>query len=369
MGDFLILHPGAQDQGRRVGDGQGALAVEGQHFRARIGHPVGGKERAALKIPTVVDIGVVKAGDVFEGIRCGRDQPEFMGQGFEFEAAPLHQAARCRAAGEQRQQVKGRAVHVPRDLIVPLVVSGHRQQFMLTDVDAQPQTGIPSIGFIGREIVAGDGGVVWRGIDSREHQSGRQKAQKGSIGRHRAHGGVAAGRFALAALAKDRCRDAVAQVEHQLATHAPRLVAVHFLTGGDVVDVPVLAILDERAQPEAGGIAQRATHGQPEIHLVVGGVSPPKAEVELFARGLGDHVDHASRSVLAEQGALGTAQHFDALDVQQVAEGLGGSDQGHVVHDDGDARFNVDAEHVGADAPQAETAVGGPVAPVDRQRR
>ena len=240
---------------------------------------------------------------------------------------------------------------------------------MLPNIYAEAQSGIPSLGIIRSEIVAGDLGVVRCGIDSPEHHRRRQKTQKGGIGGHRAHGGVAAGRFALAEFGKDRRRDAVARVEHQLATHPPGLAAVHFLAGCDVVNVPVLPLLKEGAQPEADGFAQRAACGQPEVQLVVGGVAPPESEVEILARRLGDHIHHAGRSVLAEQRALRPAQHFDALDVQQVAEGLGRSDQGHVVHDDGNAGFNIDAEDVGANAPQTEAAVGGPVPPIDRQRR
>ena len=79
--------------------------------------------------------------------------------------------------------------------------------------------------------------------------------------------------------------------------------------------------------------------------------------MEVVARFLGDDRDHAGRRVLAEQGRLRAAQHFDALDVGKVA------DLGHraaaidAVDEHRDRRFQTQV--VAAGAEPADREAGG----------
>ena len=54
---------------------------------------------------------------------------------------------------------------------------------------------------------------------------------------------------------------------------------------------------------------------------------------------LGDQADGAAEAVLAEQRALRTAQHLDALEVEQVHGGAGERAVVHIVDVDADARI------------------------------
>ncbi len=78
---------------------------------------------------------------------------------------------------------------------------------------------------------------------------------------------------------------------------------------------------------------------------------------EYVAGTLGDDVDHAGARVLAEQRALRTTQHFDPVDVNQVAERLAGATVDHAVDDGGDRWLARDREGRGADPAQEQRLV------------
>ena len=59
---------------------------------------------------------------------------------------------------------------------------------------------------------------------------------------------------------------------------------------------------------------------------------------------------HACSGVFAEQRTLGAAQHFHALHVEHLHEGLAGAAEHHAVDHGGNARFHGTAERLRADA-------------------
>src|SRR5690606_39634580 len=71
------------------------------------------------------------------------------------------------------------------------------------------------------------------------------------------------------------------------------------------------------------------------------------------ARAPGDDVDHAGRGVLAEHGALRPLEHFDALDLAEVAEADAVARPVDAVDHDADRRLQADVVAHRADAADA----------------
>src|SRR5690606_19622045 len=74
---------------------------------------------------------------------------------------------------------------------------------------------------------------------------------------------------------------------------------------------------------------------------------------------LANDIDEATHHVLAEQGTLGAAQHFDALHVEHVEHLAHGGVEGHAIHRHQHGGVNGLLHILVADPADGETAVGG----------
>ncbi|MNN26279.1 hypothetical protein D3C81_1397800 [compost metagenome] len=106
--------------------------------------------------------------------------------------------------------------------------------------------------------------------------------------------------------------------ELQLATGALALVAIDVMAVGNVLDIAVV-VTPQGAQRALEPFAEAPADAEAQAVLI----APAKVRVIHIAAGLlgdgfADDVQHTGRSVLAEQRTLRAAQHFDALQVEQV---------------------------------------------------
>ena len=74
---------------------------------------------------------------------------------------------------------------------------------------------------------------------------------------------------------------------------------------------------------------------------------------ELVFRALGDDIDDTGRGIGTEQRALRAAQHFDALDLAEIAEADAVTGARHAVDDDTDGGFQTGIVTHGTDAADA----------------
>ena len=100
------------------------------------------------------------------------------------------------------------------------------------------------------------------------------------------------------------------------------------LVQGDVAAEAVVVVGSDRGA-QGHGIADGKIDRTARSHQAVVAHSYIGLAGKFFGVGrLGNHVDGAARGVLAEQGALGAAQHFDAFEVQEIR--MQGKRRGHV---------------------------------------
>ena len=119
--------------------------------------------------------------------------------------------------------------------------------------------------------------------------------------------------------------------ELQLAAYALVVVAVDFLAVGLVLDVAVIAAEQGGQRAFQGLWNQAAADAETGTAFVAAVVRLVDVAVGLGGRGLGDDVQYTGRGILAEQRALRAAQHFDAVEVEQVEGGLAGTAVDHAV--------------------------------------
>ncbi|MNZ68663.1 hypothetical protein D3C78_869330 [compost metagenome] len=123
-----------------------------------------------------------------------------------------------------------------------------------------------------------------------------------------------------------------------------------------VLDVTVAAGAIRR---KASGqfVIQRA--GNRALGLEVSVFAHRRFDAALRGKGrrAGADIDHASGGVLAEQGALRTAQHFELLDVHQVEYGHAGAAEVNVVDVQADTAFQAIAGRVVAQATDRHTGL------------
>ena len=172
---------------------------------------------------------------------------------------------------------------------------------------------------------------------------------------------------AAVGLGDEQRLDRVADVVLEHGAQALALVAVDGLVVEDVEDVAVEFAAD-RGDAGAQRIAERA--GNPGAQLVFVVLVEARADVavEGLARALRRYVDDTGRCVFAEQRALRTAQHLDALEIVEIGEGLAGAAEHDAVDHGRDAGFGGDAERDRADAAHGQRAVAGRVAGAEADR-
>ena len=125
-------------------------------------------------------------------------------------------------------------------------------------------------------------------------------------------------------------------------------------TGIDLDEAVTAAVGRIHAQCGLFSDGQVEARGEPEFGIVAG--RQFRMGRRFKVRTLGDHVDHAGRGVLAEQGALRPLQHLDALQLAEVAEAHAIARAVDPVDDDADRGFQAG---VVAHGPDAADAGGG----------
>ena len=199
--------------------------------------------------------------------------------------------------------------------------------------------------------VLGDGA---RPIAARCRQDGG-----GQVGGHGPDQLGAAVVVALAVVGDQGQRQGLGDIGGDHGADAPVLIAVDARIGGDVVDIAAVGAV-EGGDPALDHIAERHIDGAAQaVFIAVAGIATFQETAEIRARALGNDVDDAGRGVLAEQRALRAAQHFQAVDVDQVAEGLTGPAVDHAIDDGGDRGFAGNREGRGTDPTQEQRLVDG----------
>ena len=143
------------------------------------------------------------------------------------------------------------------------------------------------------------------------------------------------------------------------AANAEMLIAVHPAVNGGVADIAV--IIGVGAGQSQRQLVADDRQIERAAHTIFGAIVKEIARLaiaaERLARALGDDVDHARRAVLAEQGTLRPAQHFQPIDVDQIVERLARALIDHAVDHRGDRGFAGDRESGSAHAAQEQRLV------------
>ena len=125
----------------------------------------------------------------------------------------------------------------------------------------------------------------------------------------------------LAPVADDGQLDIIRQVERQRPAHAIAFVSVDIIIRhrADVADIAVIfAVKSGQAEPAHIANGQIDDAARP-IFLTVK-ISDFGRSFEFLRRRFAHDVDDACTGILPEQSSLRSAQHFDALDIDQIAK-------------------------------------------------
>ena len=134
------------------------------------------------------------------------------------------------------------------------------------------------------------------------------------------------------------------------------LEAVDRLVDGGVVDVAVIAVVETGdARPDS--VAQRQVEYGTTAEFALGEEAGLDIAAQVAGRFFRDDIDHAGRRVLAEQRALRPAQHFELIDVDQIAERLTRTGEDDTIDHGRDRRLAGDREGRGAHAAQEQRLV------------
>ena len=114
-------------------------------------------------------------------------------------------------------------------------------------------------------------------------------------------------------------RQVIGRLDQQLS---PNTIAIALVDVGSQIQVTGIAVtlVQIGGQAEGDRVADRAGNigfGNDRIIIAVAELGGA-AELEL--RLLGDNADDAGRGIFAEQGGLGSAQHFDTFEIGQIAD-------------------------------------------------
>ncbi|CAI8760338.1 hypothetical protein EMIT0196P_150106 [Pseudomonas chlororaphis] len=162
------------------------------------------------------------------------------------------------------------------------------------------------------------------------------------------HSGAGAGIF-FVVVADPAQVEVLVGLEQQLATEALARAAVEVMAVVFVLDIAVAAGAIGRKTP-GQLVVQRPGNSALGLEVAVLAHRGLDAALGGEARCAGADVDHPGGGVLAEQRALGTAQHFQLLDVHQVEHRHARPSQVDVVDVQPDAAFQAIAGRVVAQA-------------------
>ena len=166
-------------------------------------------------------------------------------------------------------------------------------------------------------------------------------------------------------LAAQQDVERIAEIELQLCA---RHLAVEIvdLTAGDRVLAEAVAILAlDRDPPQYPVRPERAAQRTLEVDVVVITVGEPRVAAQFLGRLGGDQVDRAADGIAAVQGALGPAQHLDALEVEERSELRLRARDDRAVHVQRDTGLAARRRGVRADAAYGELRHVEVVAEVD----
>ncbi|MCY1493754.1 hypothetical protein D9M68_275970 [compost metagenome] len=343
----VVVGPAQAEDGAEVlGEVEGVLAEQGEAVvggavvgAAAVRHA--GVDRQALVDLVGLAAHVEGAEHVLVELALRRGQAEFLGVLGEVDVALV-------VGGLQRQ--RGQAIAVLVLGVVPVAPGGDRGQGEVAELPVglagQPGVGVLDVGL----EVAVDLAVV---------VAGHHRAQRGGERRVGDLGDHPAGRVVVtvAVVAYQGELEVLVRLELQLAAHALAVIAVDVVAVVDVLHVAVV-LADETAQRALEHLVQAPAEAEAQAVLVAA------AEVRVvdvaagLLRGVAGHdVEHAGRGVLAEQGALRAAQHFDALHVEQVEGRLPGTAEHHAVDHRGHGRLDARRGGDGADATNEQRGV------------
>ncbi len=146
--------------------------------------------------------------------------------------------------------------------------------------------------------------------------------------------------------------------EQQLAAHAVMDIAVEGVAVGDVLDVAALAVRQTRKQDRQQAGYHFARHaGLDAIFVAAAQIGRVDIGVRRRGRFGGLDIDDAGGGVLAEQGALRSAQHFDPVDVEKIQRRLARPRQHHPIHHRGNRRLDARRRGDRTDAAHEDVAI------------
>ena len=160
---------------------------------------------------------------------------------------------------------------------------------------------------------------------------------------------AAVARILLVVVGDPAQAEVLVRLEQQLPARALALAAVEIVVVVDVLDVAVVAgAIGREASGE--GFAERPGNRAAALEVAILPAGDLDGTLGSEGRRAGADVQHPGGGVLAEQGALRTAQQLQLLDVQQVEHGHSRTSQVDVVEVDPGAAFQAVAGGVVADA-------------------
>ncbi|RMM50084.1 hypothetical protein ALQ76_05464 [Pseudomonas syringae pv. atrofaciens] len=297
---------------------------------------------------------VKQTADVFDKLAFRRRQTQLLGILVERQIALVF------GAGERRSgSAKPVAVLILR--VVPAAPGGDGGQGVVAQLPVE-LTGQAFVDVLDMAAVIADDIAVIAVGTYRRQGTGEGRGQR--LGYHPV-GRVVMGLHVV------RCEgegDVVIGREFQLAACALAVVAVDFLTIELVIDIAVIAAEQRRDRAFEGLRNQAAANAETGAAFIAAVIRLIDVTVSLFGRCLGGDVEHARRSVLAEQRALRAAQHFDAFQVEQIQRGLTRTRIHHTIDHRGHRRFDAWRGGNGADTAneQRSVLVGSPGAEIQR---
>ena len=100
------------------------------------------------------------------------------------------------------------------------------------------------------------------------------------------------------------------------------LVFVAQRLSGDPIALPRTALFGGHGEPSRQPVGDAAGHEPFRVDLIVRAVFQRESRMRVRGGAIADEIDLAAGGIAAIQGALRTAQHFNAIDVEQLALSL-----------------------------------------------
>ena len=121
------------------------------------------------------------------------------------------------------------------------------------------------------------------------------------------------------------------------------LVFVAERLAGDPIALPCSALFRRDREPSQQPVGNAAGHEAISVELIVRPILQRESRVRVRGGPIADEINFAARGVAAVQGALRTAQHFNAVNVEQLPLSLDGQSERNTIQANatGDVLFEV----------------------------